>query len=139
MDLNPLHLTIGGLGTLLSIGVGIGTLYQIFIRPVLIKHQKEVEKTLADTGSTAAWRTRTEGRLDSLEQSDSRIYNGVENVRLGLEQLRQESMDAHTQANEHVHTEVRRLEDKMSEGRSELFRRIDGIRDAMMKTNKFGG
>ena len=130
--MNVLQVVLGGLGTLVSIGVGIGTLYQLFIRPVLRKQQQEMKRQLEDTGATSAWRTKTEGRLDALEQSDSRIYNGVENVRLGLEQLRQEISDAHTQAHDHVHTEVRRLEEKMSSGRGELFQRIDKMREEIL-------
>ena len=131
--MNVLQVVLGGLGTLVSIGVGIGTLYQLFIRPVLRKQQQEMKRQLEDTGATSAWRTKTEGRLSALEQSDSRIYDGVENVRLGLEQLRQEISDAHTKANDHVHDEVRRLEEKMSVGSDALLQRIDKMRDEILR------
>ena len=133
------QIILGGLGTLLSVGVMVGALYRFFIRPILAKNQKKVDAALEDAKSTAAWRTKTEGRLNTLEQSDSRIYDGVENVRLGLEQLRQENSDAHVRSNGNVQTEIRRLEEKMSSGRRDLFEHINKSRDEILHRIEVGG
>ena len=122
----------GLLSGLLSTALGLATLYATMIRPVLKKHREAMEKAVEEAGATATWRTETAARIKALEKSEPTLRDGIADLRIVMDDMRRESAEAHAKATDTMHSETRRLDEKMSAGRNELFHRIDAIKDLMI-------
>ena len=62
MELTGLHLTLGGLGTLLGIVATGGSIWRFLIKPAL-------DASAAEQDATAEWRKNAEIRLALIEES----------------------------------------------------------------------
>ena len=105
-------ITLGSIGILGAIIGSLATFYQTFIKP-----------KLTETNKTAEWRKEVELRVKALEKSDNRDKDDIANIRMGLEQIREELTDQRQKTTEMFHQEIRRLDNRMSEGVNSL--RVD--------------
>lgn len=133
MELSSVQLTFGSIAFLVSVLGGMSGLYQIFIKPRLDKTNKIIDTHNEEVKKTLVWRTDMEARVKSLENSDNRIFEGLSAVQLGIEHIQKEAAEQHAQTNQVIQGEVRRLEDRVSEDKKDIFKSIEDLRNLVLE------
>ena len=67
--------------------------------------------------------------LDNILESISKTRKDVEGVKDDLGRASKESSEQHSELKQHVHEEIRRLEERDSENRAKIFEKLDNLND----------
>lgn len=96
--------------------------------PLSRQKQRAIVEELRDANLPARV-TALEAAQSNQNETLNEILKSSQDTHRDVQTVRDESTRQHNELKDHVHAEVRRIEENNSAGRGEVFRKIDGVND----------